>query len=201
MSQQPIFQSVFGDDWNRIPNVIRTHYGLRPGSGETIRVTGTMDVDYRLAFLPLIPIFRLLHIMVPYKGTAIPVNITMTDSPSRKALYLERYFTIPGRRKPYRFDSAMTPIGNGEILDVMTLGICARMRYAYENGKVVIHHRRFGWNIGKIFIPLPIEWLIGRVHLIKEALSDDSFRLSATVTHPFFGETYRYQGKFTILNI
>jgi hypothetical protein len=52
-----------------------------------------------------------------------------------------------------------------------------------------------------MIIPLPLVLVLGKGAAEEEVLSDDSFRMWMAVTHPLFGESYRYDGTFRISEV
>ena len=48
-------------------------------------------------------------------------------------------------------------------------------------------------------IPIP-EWLaLGHSEIVETAVNDSEFDMVFTLTHPLFGEIYRYWGRFSIV--
>lgn len=61
-----------------------------------------------------------------------------------------------------------------------------------------LHYRgvRFVAKIGAVTIPIP-EWLtLGHATIFEEALDDTHFAMDFRLTHPLFGQLFRYSGTF-----
>lgn len=196
--QQPIFKPVFGGDWEKLPIVMHKHYANRPYSYDVVTVSGKMNIDYSGLFNLLIPLFKLFKILVPYKGKDIPVTVNFRSNPNSSAFHFDRTFHIPGK-KPYYFRSYMLPIKDNVVFEFMFLGIGWRIKYNYDGNKVTLKHDGYVWKLFGFHIPLPFNFILGKIHTEKEALSEDSFRLDMQITHPVFGK-YIYEGKFKILS-
>ncbi len=196
----PLFQSVFGEAWEHLPPVMRKHYDVRPGSNDMVVVEGALDVERsRLARL-LSPVLRLYGALMPYSGKQVPVTVRFTSPPGTRHFVFDRVLRFPGH-SPYRFHSHMEHRKNDEMVEFMRFGIGWRSRYAWDGQRVRLHHAGYVWRIFGLFIPLPLELLLGRSDAWEEPLSDDSFRMEMAVVHPWFGKTYSYGGTFRVTEV
>lgn len=195
---QPIFKSVFGEKWEHLPPVMRKHYINRPYSKDVVTVEGKMDIDCSGIMTLLFPFFKLFKLLVPYKGKGIPVTVYFRSHPNSSAFYFDRTFYIPDK-KPYHFRSYMLPIRDNIVVEVMRFGIGWRTIYSYDGKKIFLKHHGYVWKIFGFLIPLPLNFILGKVHTEKEATSENSFHMKMEITHPLFGK-YTYGGQFTIIN-
>ena len=196
----PIFQPIFGESWNDLPPVMRKHYANRPFSHDVVTVEGMMSIRIAPAMRLLFPLLRLAGALVPYEGEDVPVTVHFRSEPDSDAFCFERVFYFPNR-KPYVFRSRMRPQGGDEMVDFMRFGIGWRGGYAWEGGKVKMHHKGYAWRMLGVVMHLPFDWLLGRGEAEEEAIDEDTFRMEMTMTHPWFGEVYRYGGEFTVEHI
>lgn len=195
----PIFQSVFGEQWQTLPPVMHQHYANRPCSHDTVIVEGTMDISFGTLAKILNPLLRILGALVPYQGTHIPTTVTFRSEPDSNAFCFDRAFHFP--EKPvYHFRSRMIPQGGNLIIEYMRFGIGWRTAYTYEQGKVFMRHKGYVWKLFGIVIPLPLALLFGKGYAEEEAISDTSFRMRMEVVHPLWGEVYAYQGTFKVVS-
>lgn len=194
---QPIFKPVFGEDWERLPTVMHKHYANRAYTNDIVTVSGKMNIDYSGLFNVLMPLFKLFKVLVPYKEKNIPVTVNFRSNPNSSAFHFDRTFYIPDK-KPYYFRSYMLPIKDNIVVEFMFLGIGWQTKYDYDGNKVILKHHGYVWKLFGWLIPLPFNFIFGRVHMEKEALSENSFRLNMQITHPIFGK-YIYAGEFKIL--
>src|SRR5688572_27377853 len=69
---EPIFQSVFGQQWNMLPKVIQKRYSNRPYCNDLTSVEGKLDIYFSKYIYILLPFFRMCNVLVPYQGKDVP---------------------------------------------------------------------------------------------------------------------------------
>ena len=192
---EPIFRPVFGDAWDSLPPAIRKHYANRADVNERITVDGHLDI----ACSPLFCLFRKLHWWLgnvpPVNEKNVPVTVHFDSKEGCDGFYFNRIFHFKDR-KPYTFRSCMRRQRGSDVVEIMNFGICWKVRYGWENGKVILSHRGFGIRILGYILPLPITVLVGKGEAEEIALSDDAFAMQATLTHSLWGKLYEYKGRF-----
>lgn len=196
-TQQPIFQSVFAEQWPSLPPVMHTHYANRPYSTDVITVTGLMEVKFSPLIKLLSPVLRLFGSLVPYEGKDIPVTVHFRSEPNSAAFCLERRFHFPDK-KPYLFYSKMIQIKDNVLIEYMKHGLGWKHRYSFVNNKVLLRHCAYVWRLFGIHLRLPLEWVFGRGSAEEEALDDRRFRMQMTIDHVWFGRMYEYRGEFEV---
>jgi hypothetical protein len=196
--QAPVFQSVFGENWERIPPVIRKRYAITPYSEERVTVEGTMDVHYSWLFRMLLPLMRLFGALVPYQGNGIPVTVHFHSEPNSDAFCFDRIFRFPNRT-PYHFRSRMFQEKGDTIIEYMRFGLGIKFRYEYDGNKTVyLRHAGYFWKIAGVMIPVPITLLLGEGYGEEIATSETSFDMRAGTKHLLFGTSFEYRGTFII---
>ena len=193
----PIFKTIFGDDWEKLPEVMKQHYANHPFSNDLTIAEGVMKIESSSMIRALKPLFRLMGTLVPYEGENIPVTVHYRSHPDSKALELDRIFHFPGR-KPYRYHSAMYPVEGEEVAEVMRCGLCWRTLFSWRDGKTRMDHRGYGFRVFGKIIPFPIELLFGRVYAEETPINDRTFSMMMEITHPWMGKIYGYSGTFKI---
>ncbi len=88
--KEQLFKSVFGSAWDKLPPVFQKRYMNRSFSNDITSVEGKMDINFSKTMSCLIPIFRLLHVLVPYKGKNIPVKVDFRSQINSAAVFLGR---------------------------------------------------------------------------------------------------------------
>lgn len=192
----PIFQSVFGEQWHRLPPVMQKHYAVIPYNDEVITAEGTLTI--RACWL-IKRVARLTGILVPYEGNRVPVTVRFYSGQDSADFHFDRIFHYPGK-PPYHFHSRMRLLNGNELIERMRFGLGWKLAYEWDGRKVILSHRGYIWQIGAIHFPIPLSWLIGKGYAEEEALSNDMFRMWTHTLHPWFGEMLRYEGEFEILN-
>jgi len=196
MSKPPIFESIFGVPWANLPPVMQKHYAVRPDSNDRVVVRGTMNVKRNCLMRLMSPLLKLFGALVPYDGEGIPVTVAFYSGPNSSDFHFDRTFQFPA--KTFRFHSRLIPIAGGDVIEVMRSGMGWRSRYQIEDGHISLSPIGYYWRIGNWNVPLPITWMIGVCTASEDVLTDNGFKMQMTITHPIFGETYRYEGTFEI---
>lgn len=195
---EPIFKAVFGDNWDKIPEIIRKRYNLKPYSDDRLTVEGEMDVTYSPFVKLLLPFFRLFGALVPYQGKDIPVTVHFHSEPNSSAFCFDRIFNFPAK-EPYHFRSKMFHLYGDNIIEYMRFGLGIKFRYEYDgHNTVYLRHAGYVWKVGKIMIPMPISLFLGEGFGEEIALTDNSFKMRAGTKHFLFGVTFEYRGSFKI---
>jgi hypothetical protein len=200
MSNEPLFQSIFGKPWSDLPPVMRQHYAVRADSQDEVVVDGVMTIRRGLITRILSPILRRLGSLPAHDGHDIPVRVRFYSGKNSHSFHFDRLFKFPDR-DPVRFHSHLEPVSGHEVIEFMTGGIGWRAHYSAEGDKIRLRHIGYVWRIGPLRLPVPLKWILGVGQAEEEALSDDRFRMWMAITHPFFGESYRYDGTFRITSV
>lgn len=197
--EPPVFQAVLGADWSKLGPVIRRHYFLRPRSRDAITVAGTMDEVWHspLARVLLVPFGRLFGGIVPYRGTAVPIEVHYTARPGDATIHWDRVFRFPGRR-PFHFRSYMEPQSPGRVIEFVRFGLGIRLHVTAEDGALVFRDQGYVWRLFGRDIPLPMGLLFGRATVEERPADDHNFTMRLVMTHPVFGDLFRYQGRFAL---
>lgn len=200
MPQAPIFEGIFGKPLSALPPVMQKHYAVRPDSTDRVTVEGVMNIRRGWLIRLLSPFLRLFGALVPYDGTDIPVTVAFYSGINDKSFHFDRTFHFPGR-PAYRFHSRLQHVAGHEVIEIMQGGICWRSTYEAEGRNVRMRHLGYVLRLGRFFIPLPLALIFGKGAAGEEALTDDTFKMWMTITHPLFGENYRYEGSFKIAEV
>ena len=194
-NSDPIFKSVFGDDWTTLPLIMRRHYANRPFHNDRASVQGVLKVESSTLGRLLNPFLRLARVLVPYEGENIPVTVDFISSDVDTSFAFDRRFHFPGG-KVVRFYSRLLPQGGPVVIERMNWGLCWRSAYRWDGHKVILSHLGYALNLGNAFLPLPLEWLIGRGYAEETPLSDDEFSMLMEIRHSHFGKIMGYSGVF-----
>lgn len=196
-NHQPIFSSIFGKAWEKLPAVFLKHYANRPFSDDVVVVEGTMAVEMSWLASLFAPLLRLSGALVPIAGRDIPVTVTFRSEADSQAFCFDREFRFPGR-KPYHFRSVMIPAGGNEVTEWMPIGLGWRAAFSFAEGRVRLDHRGYALRFFGKAIPMPLEWLLGRGDAWECAIDEATFSMAMTIRHRLFGKIYGYSGTFRI---
>lgn len=198
-SQKPIFQDIFGEDWDNLPPVMHAHYGNTPLGDKTYRCEGVMSVKTSPLLRVFYPLLKLLGGIPLLNAEKIPVTVDFVSDGKKPALHFIRRFLID-KSRPYTFHSVMVPRGGKLIVEVMKFRLGWRVNYHWKNNRVVLQHQGYCLCIFDYYLPLPLNWMIGDIKAEEEAIDDQKFKMCTEIIHPFFGKIYDYRGTFTMID-
>jgi len=193
--EAPTFKAIFGAAWHELPPPFKKHYRNRPYSQERFRVSGSMSVRTSPLLRLFAPLSRLMGGIPLVNATDIPVTVDFESEATSRAFHFNRIFHLPGG-KPWRFHSRMVPTGGSRMVEEMKFHLGWRVRFAFEGGRVKLHHDGYALCAFGQHIPLPLGWLIGSVEAEEWITGDDRFDMCVHINHPLFGQIYEYRGSF-----
>ncbi|MCS5710605.1 DUF4166 domain-containing protein [Candidatus Berkiella aquae] len=190
-----IFQQVFAQKWQQLPPVFQRHYNLNANSHDRITVTGTITVNAKGLMKWLGPIMGMMGLLPPKPAKEIPITVTYACYPDSNAFHLERIFHYPDRTD-FIFNTKMILLNDNIMVDLTRCNVGWKFTYDYQDNQITLSHQAFVFKLGKWFIPLPIEWLLGHCNSYEIPVSDNTFKMAMQFKHPWFGILYEYFGTF-----
>ena len=178
---------------------MKKHYSNKPFSTDKTIVEGQMNIKGNFLARWLMPAFKLLGILVPYQENGVKTIVTYSSEADSRLFAFDRIFYFSGR-EAYNFSSRMLQIKDNVVIEIFKLNLVWKMKYVYEENKVRLLHRGYFLKIHKLFIPLPLEAIIGKGYAQEYALSDDEFAMKMQLVHYLFGVFFEYSGKFKVVS-
>lgn len=197
MTPPPVFKSVFGDAWDTLPPVMRKHYANRPYTNDCVTLEGALDVMCAGPIKALWWLFILMNSVPPFNESTVPTTVNFRSDRNTQGVHFNRVFHFKNR-KPYGFRSYVLQIRGDDVMESSGFGIGWRMRYVWEDGKVVLKHHGYAMKVLSHYIPLPLEALLGRGYAEEIPVDDDTFDMCMNLTHPRWGKIYEYKGRFRV---
>ena len=197
LKAEPIFKSIFGEDWDNLPPIMKKHYGSRPYSTEVTTVEGVLDVSCKKPLLWFSPLMKLLGQIPAFNKKNVPVTVQFQSDVNSKAFHFNRSFKFP-ERKPYVFHSRMLQVKANEIIEIMRFGLAWRMAYSWDGEKVILAHKGYALHVFGHMVPLPLTLLIGAGSAEEWPVDENTFDMKVRITHPLWGEVYGYKGRFEV---
>jgi hypothetical protein len=183
-----LMQQALGADWDKLPPALQAHYHFG-----TTTDTGHMDIDYPRFMQPAWNILRLFGALVNRQGKAVTTVVEKRVVGERQIW--RRTITYPDGQS-VRFDSFWVAAGNGEVIEFVNPVLGLQMAPYVVGEKLHYRGVRFVAKLGPLTIPIP-EWLaLGHATIVEEALDDSHFAMDFRLTHPLFGQLFRYSGRF-----
>jgi hypothetical protein len=196
----PIFKQALQSQWDMLAPVIQAHYRLSPFTEDSLQIQGSMEsVSHSLYTKFLLPFITLVGALVPYQGRNVPLSLINATHNDKAGLYWQRIFFFPNR-KPLVFRSVTYYIGPQKITEYVRFGFGLRFKITAQSGGVIYRDNGYVWKIGKFSIPIPVHLVMGRAYVEEMPISDTEFSMKMILTHPVFGQTFQYNGKFSIVD-
>ena len=183
-----LMQQALGADWDKLSPALQAHYRFG-----TTTDTGSMDIEYPRFMQPVWSILRLLGALVDRQGKSVTTIVEKRVVGERQVW--QRTITYPDGQI-VRFDSFWVAAGNAEVIEFVNPVLGLQMAPYVVGEKLHYRGVSFIAKLGPVTIPIP-EWLVlGHATIIEEALDDTHFAMDFRLTHPLFGQLFRYSGKF-----
>ncbi|MFK8067705.1 MAG: DUF4166 domain-containing protein [Gammaproteobacteria bacterium] len=197
VQKDPIFKNIFAESWNDLPPVMKKHYANYPYSDDITVVDGILDFSCSGPIKWFAPLFWLMNGIPPLNETNVPVSVSFESDKNSNAFHFNRVFHF-NNRKPYHFRSKMIQTKGNEVIEVMRFGFCWKMNYLWEENRVMLKHKGYLFKLFKFHIPIPIEFILGKGYAEEVAVDDKTFEMQVNISHPLWGEIYRYTGRFVV---
>ncbi|MBS0356581.1 MAG: DUF4166 domain-containing protein [Proteobacteria bacterium] len=183
-----LMQQALGSDWDKLPPALQAHYRFG-----TTTDTGRMDIEYPRFMQPFLSVLRVFGALVNRRGQQVPTVVEKSVAGERQ--HWRRTITYPDG-KVIHFDSFWISAGHGQVIEFVNPVLGLQMA-PYVTGNR-LHYRgvRFVVKLGPILLPIP-EWMVlGHTTIVEEAMDESHFVMDFRLTHPLFGQIFRYSGKF-----
>lgn len=183
-----LMERALGDDWASLPNALRAHY-----QGDRNQDVGHLDIEYPPLMQPYLHVLRLFGALVNRRGQAIPTQVEK-DMEGETQFWTRRVRFPDGR--VVLFKSHWVYAGGNELIEFVNPFMGLRMAVRVKDGRLHYSGRHLVLQLGRVRIPV-CEWLfLGHTTIVEEALDDSSFSMDFRLTHPWFGQLFRYAGVF-----
>ena len=188
MNTIPLMQQALGEQWAQLPPALQAHY--QHGNNADV---GALDIEYPEPMQPYLSFLRLLGALVNRRGKAVPTTVEkwMEGGTQR----WKRTISFPDGKVIF-FKSHWVYAGGNEVIEYVSPFMGLRMAVSVVDGKLHYSGRYLVLKLGSVLIPIP-EWLVlGHTTIVETALDEGRFAMDFRLTHPWFGEVFRYAGEF-----
>ncbi|WP_027834513.1 DUF4166 domain-containing protein [Maritalea myrionectae] len=198
--RKPFFKDIFGKNWDSLPTVFRVHYANCPWHDDIVRVSGIMSVWQSPLIRPLEFLFRWTKTLIPVSADQLVARVSFRTKSDRPYFWYDRTILLNDSTE-MKFSSYVETVEGNQVIEWTGLGVGWHSSYSFENGRIHLQHLGYRLRIGRVDLPLPVSWLIGKPAAWEEAVSETSFRMEMVIRHPIFGRIYSYSGQFEIEEI
>jgi len=183
-----IMQNALGAQWDQLPPALQAHYRF----GTTID-RGHLDIAYPRFMQPLFFVLRRCGALVDRVGqrvaTVVEKEVVDDRQHWRRTLRYADGTTL-------RFDSYWLAAGERQLVEFVNPLLGLQMAPRVENGALHYDGVRFVARLGPLTIPIPEICALGHATIVERALDARCFAMDFRLTHPLFGELFRYSGEF-----
>jgi len=183
-----LMQCALGSDWDKLPAALQAHHRFG-----TTRDSGHLDIEYPRFMQPCLSLLRVIGALVDRGGRHVSTLVEKSVVGDRQ--YWRRTITYPDGRV-LTFDSFWVVAGGNQIIEFVNPLLGLQMAARVVGGKLHYCGVRFVVKLGPLLLPIP-EWLVlGRTTIVEEAVDETHFVMDFRLTHPLFGQVFRYSGEF-----
>lgn len=183
-----IMKQALGEQWDSLPRVLQAHY--QENDNKDI---GHLTVEYPGWMQPFLNLLSLIGALLNRKGEAIPAVVEKTIKGQKQ--YWHRTLTFDDGKKVY-FKSQWQYASDNKLLEYVNplLGLC--MSVSVSDDTLFYGGEYFVLRIWKLNIPIPEWMLLGHTTIVEKEIDAEHFAMDFRLTHPLFGQIYRYAGTF-----
>ncbi len=198
MNHIPLLKLALGDNWQKLPAVIQSHYQLPLGQQTQNVVIGDMHIHYPVFVTPIVVITRMMGALIGMKGAGMSARVEKWMSETEPGtLFWKRSIQSPDGKGTV-FASRMEHCQGNQLIERVGWGFGLYLNLSVENNRLIYRSDGHLWQAGRLRIPIPDVMFLGHATIIETAVDDSRFELDFRIRHPLFGETYRYGGIFQI---
>jgi hypothetical protein len=183
-----LMQCALGEDWNKLPPALQAHYRF----GKTTD-RGCMDIEFPRFMQPYLSVLRIVGALINRSGQQVSTVVEKHVVGNRQ--YWRRTIAYPDG-KVVHFNSFWVPAGENQMIEFVNPLLGLQMAVHVEDGKLHYQGVRFVVKLGRLLLPIP-EWMVlGHTTITEQAIDETHFAMDFRLTHPVFGQVFRYAGTF-----
>jgi hypothetical protein len=201
LAGEPVIKAALGNDWERLPEILRRNFNLRPGDDCEVRLEGVMyEVRHSRVAKLFVYAGQLLGALVPYQGENIEVRIDIrTHKTDPRFTHWHRVHFFP-QNPEYVFSSRMEYLRDNEFIERVKFGVAMRMKASLYEDILKFEAICYQWDLFGLSIRLPNWLLLGTGVIVERQVSAEQFEMSYVIDHPLWGRTFTYRGLFWIVS-
>lgn len=186
-----LMQGALGAQFELLPPALQAHYKAGPAFEN-----GYMDIEYPRWMQPFLSLLRLVGALINRAGQQVPTQVEKSDNGLQQTwLRTIRY----GDGAVVYFNSTLVAGAGNRLIEYVNPLIGLETAVHVEAGKLYYEGVRFVVKLGRWLLPIP-EWLLlGHTTIVEEAVDATHFAMDFRLTHPLFGQIFRYAGRFEVM--
>lgn len=183
-----LMKQSLGDVWDQLPSALQAHYL----PGKTLDL-GHMDIEYPRFMQPVLVVLSRLGALVHRRGTAVQTSVEKSVVGQRQ--YWHRTLRYADGQTLF-FDSVWELVPNGDVVEYVNPWLGLQMKPFVKAGRLHYRGVRFVLRLGRLALHIPESLLLGHTTIVEQAVDDHCFAMDFRMTHPVFGQVFRYSGTF-----
>lgn len=195
-----IVKRALGPEWERLPEILRRNFALRPGTDDEVRLQGVMhQIRYsRIGSLFIWP-GRLFGALVPWQGENVGIRIDIrTHAADARFMYWHRVHFF-AENPEYVFASRMEYLEGNEFIERVRTGLGMRMKATLVNATLRFEAVCYQLDVLGFSLRIPNWLLLGTGLIIEREVAPDAFEMHFEINHPWWGRTFTYTGVFSFV--
>lgn len=182
-----LMQQALGDDWHKLPPVLQAHHaGCVVDQGE-------MDIEYPRWMQPLLLLLRLIGALIDRPGKAVATRVEKRLVDGRQTWHRTMIYA-DGQRK--YFNSVWLAAGERQIVEYVNPWLGLQIRPYVVDDRLYSDGVCFVLRVWRWQLRIPENYLLGHTTIVETAIDEHRFAMDFRLTHPWFGQVFRYAGKF-----
>ncbi|MEN8170512.1 MAG: DUF4166 domain-containing protein, partial [Pseudomonadota bacterium] len=142
---------------------------------------------------PYLSVLRVFGALVNRSGRLVPTVVEKSVVGGRQ--YWRRTIRYPDGKVIF-FKSFWVSAGGNQVIEFVNPVLGLQMTASVKDDQLHYHGVRFVVKLGSVLLPVP-EWLVlGRTRIVEVAVDETHFAMDFRITHPLFGQVFRYSGEF-----
>jgi hypothetical protein len=183
-----LMEQALGDAWDQLPPALHAHY--LPGK---TRDVGQLDVEFPAFMQPVLAILSRLGALVRRRGKAVQTSVE--KSVVGKQQHWHRTLRYSDGQILH-FNSVWELAPDGHLVEYVNPWLGLQMKPFVVGGQLHYEGVRFVVRAGRWALHIP-EWAtLGHTTIVERALDEHHFAMDFRLTHPVFGQVFRYSGTF-----
>lgn len=183
-----LIQQALGADWDTLPAALQAHYQFGPNVD-----VGHLDIEFPRWMTPYLWLLSRFGALLTRTGCQVSTRV-------EKDVVADRQFWRRTLRfadgETATFDSFWVAAGGNRLVEFVNPVMGLEMAAYRVNDELHYAGLRYVLKFGRVVIGLP-EWLVlGHTTIVERARDAESFDMDFRLTHPLFGQVFRYAGTF-----
>ncbi len=183
-----LMQQALGAAWTQLPDSLKAHYQHGPNVD-----LGHLDIEFPRWMKPYLWLLHFFGALLTRSGKAVPTRVEK-DVVDDRQLWRRTISFADGETAI--FNSFWVASGGNRLIEFVNPVMGLEMAVGTVGDELHYQGLRYVLRFGAVDISLP-EWLVlGHTTIVERSLPTGGFEMDFRLTHPLFGEVFRYSGRF-----